>query len=123
VKIAADESAPSFEEALRCLHEAFNRKLGRAVLNEDIAAFLQKYPVFDGKQKDIKRFFEISDQHFFGNGLSPSGIKDNLSFVTSFAAAMRRSEWSAGFRRANDSGRQGIESNVIESTQSAWLKR
>lgn len=93
--LTRDNTLSSFESALRCLHDAFNKKLGRTVLSDDIDLFVNHFPKYGDSRKDIERFFSLSDQHFFGRNSSRSeDIRQNTSFVMSLSTVLRRIEWT-----------------------------
>lgn len=125
-RLNRQRSSASLEKYLRCLHGAFNKKMGRTVLSEDVDAFLLQYPAFEASRDSILRFFEISDLYFFANDRSVEE-KRNISLIKALVAAMRRVEWREVAFTADDPVRnsrfpqQGMQKKSVVVRHSTGL--
>lgn len=58
---------PSYRQAVRTVHGAFNVTNGGPLFAESLDAFLARHPAFKPLRAQIERFFKISHETFFSN--------------------------------------------------------
>lgn len=82
----------AYRSGLIDLHRAFDQTAGQRLLAEDVPHFLATHAQFQPLAPEIKRFFTISRQAFFGNNSSGAAKAMPLSAVAVLGSALGEAE-------------------------------
>ena len=81
------EGDEAFRQALRRLHRAFDQTAGRPLFRVELDVFFAEHPRFAQMRSTTEKFFEISQNEFFGIGAGERSIHWLLAFCRDWRAA------------------------------------
>ncbi|HYA19041.1 MAG TPA: hypothetical protein VEG25_00105 [Burkholderiales bacterium] len=77
----------AFRLALRRVHRAFDQTAGRPLFQGELGVFFVEHPRFARMRSTSERFFEISQNEFFGTGAGERPMQWLLTFCRDWRAA------------------------------------